>query len=154
MGACLSALALQLSPLGLGAAIAGSILPDVIDQKRAALGASPQARQRIFNRTHRGASHWFGWWLALFILCSTIRQTPLRELCAGLALGGVSHVILDMLTSRGVPLTPFSHRGNITLKFCATGSPMEYAVLGLFTIMILALLTWRYGESFGFALKL
>ena len=53
----------------------------------------------------------------------------LRPVCVGLAVGGLSHVVLDMLTPQGIPLLPFSRRNRFSLKLCKTGSFGEYAFL-------------------------
>lgn len=145
MGGLLAAISLTGSPLVIASAFVGSILPDLIDQKRAGLGKNRREQQRIFNATHRGASHWVGWWLALFIACAALPQLLLREAAAGLALGGLSHVALDMLTTRGVPLMPFTRKGSIRLRFCSTGSWKEYAFLAGMTLAVLALAAWRLG---------
>lgn len=60
-----AAFALGAPPAALAGTFAGSVMPDVVDQRIAGLF---QNRQRAFNRIHRGATHWFGWWLALWIL--------------------------------------------------------------------------------------
>lgn len=143
MGAVLAALSLTNSPLVIGSAFIGGILPDIIDQSRAKLGKNRQAQQRIFNATHRGASHWFGWWLLLLLACAALPQTLLREVAAGFALGGLSHIALDMLTVRGVPLAPFTRKGSISLRFCKTGSWKEYIFLAAVTLGALAIAAWR-----------
>ena len=50
-------------------------------------------------------------------------------MCTGLALGGLSHVVLDMLTVQGVPLLPFSRKNRFSLKLCKTGGVGEYVFL-------------------------
>lgn len=143
-GAVFGALLLQLSPLAIAAALVGGILPDIIDQKLSASGRSSKARQKIFNKIHRGPSHWFVWWLLAFLCCSSISHMPGREIAAGLALGGLSHVALDMLTSRGVPIMPFSRKGSLSLHLCSTGSWREYVFLLFLICATLYLLYSRY----------
>lgn len=117
------------------AAWAGAVLPDVLDQRLAGSAHSKRARQRAFNRIHRGATHWFGWWLALFLAAMTLPLPPLeRAGLMGLGFGGLSHVILDMLTPQGVPLQPFSRKGRFSLKLCATGSLGEYCFLAAIAV--------------------
>ena len=53
----------------------------------------------------------------------------LRPVCVGLAVGGLSHVILDMLTPQGVPFLPFSRKNRFSLKLCKTGGIGEYLFL-------------------------
>lgn len=129
-GAVVLSVALQLSPVGLAAASVGAILPDVVDQRISSLGATRKQRQRIFNRVHRGDSHWFGWWLLLFLtgfFCHMSAWTV--DLLAGVALGGLSHVFLDMLTTSGVPVLPFTRKNKLSLHLCATGKIGEYLFL-------------------------
>lgn len=127
-GAIAAGLVLQMPVLAVAAAFAGAVLPDMIDQSLSCLGHTKKQRQKIFNRVHRGNSHWFGWWLSLFVLAAAL--PPIARACvAGLALGATSHVLLDMLTTRGVPLLPFSHKGQLALGLCSTGKIGEYVFL-------------------------
>ncbi len=68
------------SPAALAGALIGSILPDMLDQRRADLSLN---RQRTFARIHRGTTHWFGWWAILFFI--TLLAPDLADL-AGEAL--------------------------------------------------------------------
>jgi inner membrane protein len=126
-----AALALGLSPGGVLAACVGAVLPDALDQRLAKLALTKRARQRVFNRIHRGVTHWFGWWLALFITAAAAAHfSPAAAgTLAGVGFGGVSHIILDMLTPQGVPLRPFSREGRFSFNLCATGSVGEYCFL-------------------------
>lgn len=118
---------------GMGAAWFGAVLPDVIDQKRAALA---RRRQRAFNRLHRGTSHWFGWWLALWALgLSGVLPGPASLAVVGLGLGALTHVALDACTTAGVPLLPLKLRrqcwGQWSLGLCRTGGVGEYIFLAV-----------------------
>lgn len=135
-GAALGALALGLPLPAIAASITGAIVPDVIDQKISGLAVTKKGRQKHFNRLHRGASHWFGWWLAAFLFSFTLPCPPLlRDVAIGFCLGILSHVLLDLLTPHGVPLTPFSQKLRIALPVCSTGKISEY----LFLFAIIAL---------------
>ncbi|MDO5536174.1 MAG: metal-dependent hydrolase [Desulfovibrionaceae bacterium] len=130
VGALAAAFWLQLPPIGLFAAWFGGILPDVFDQKLAGLFKN---RQTGFNRVHRGFTHWPGLWLG-GILASLVFLPPeaghvTRPLCVGLTVGGLSHVVLDMLTVQGIPLLPFTRKNKFSLKLCKTGGAGEYAFL-------------------------
>lgn len=128
--AVVCAIALHLPAAGVGAALVGATVPDVLDQRISGLGLGRRGRQRLFNRIHRGSTHWFGWWFALFALVLAVPMpAEARALLSGLALGGLSHVGLDMLTPQGVPLTPFSRKGRYSLGLCRTGGLGEYAFL-------------------------
>lgn len=141
-GALVGAAALGLSLPAIGGALFGSILPDVVDQKISSLGGTRKRKQRIFNRIHRGASHWFGWWLLLFAGSLSFELPQLaQELALGFGFGALTHTGLDMLTPAGVPLTPFSRRGKLKLPICATGHIGEYALL--FAMICAAICYWH-----------
>lgn len=135
VGALSAAFWLQLPVAGIAAAWFGGILPDVFDQKLAGLFKN---RQQGFNRVHRGLTHWPGLWLGFLfaaLLCLPPEGKMLtRPVCVGLALGGLSHVVLDMLTPQGIPLLPFTRKNRFSLKFCKTGGAGEYAFLALMIV--------------------
>lgn len=149
-GAILGALVMGMPWPGVAAAGAGAIFPDVIDLKVSSLGGSRAGRQKIFNRIHRGPSHWFGWWLMLLLLFPVWPLPALvRDAAAGFLLGALSHVAFDMLTPQGIPLLPFSRRGKLALPVCTTGKPGEYLFL---LLLWLAGGVW-FGEELAPALK-
>lgn len=112
---------------GILAAWAGSVMPDVLDQREA--GKALFFRQRRFNKVHRRSSHWFGWWLALCLFPFADIMGPLPgALIVGFAFGAFTHCLLDMCTKNGVPLLPFAE-SRFSLKICSTGSLAEYAIL-------------------------
>ena len=131
-----AALLAGLPPLAVGAAWMGSIAPDVIDQKIA--GLFPNER-KAFYKIHRRTTHWLGWWLAIWIAAfaapGLARLVPglteLPVLLAGLGLGGMAPVLLDMCTPSGVPLMPFSRTPRFSLNLCRTGSLGEYVFLAV-----------------------
>lgn len=132
------ALVWHLPPAGVLASCLGAVLPDMLDQRAARMTRNPQ---RTFNRIHRGATHWFGWWLAIFLLAAWLPVPPhVRAAVLGLGFGGLSHVLLDMLTPGGVPLQPFSRKRRFSLRLCSTGSIGEYvflaAMLGCFALFL------------------
>ena len=112
---------------GMLAAWAGSVMPDVLEQREA--GKALFFRQRRFNKVHRRSSHWFGWWMALCCFPFTDIMGPLPgALITGFAFGAFTHCLLDMCTKNGVPLLPFAE-SRFSLKICSTGSLAEYAIL-------------------------
>ena len=113
VGALGAGLLLHLPLAGLAACVVGGILPDVFDQKLAGLFRN---RQKAFNNIHRGFTHWPGLWLGLLL-----------AVCVGAAVGGLSHVVLDMMTPQGIPLLPFTRKNRFSLHLCKTGSLGEYA---------------------------
>ena len=124
--AVMTSFAIHQPLLGIAAAWAGSVFPDVIDQRTASRALF---RQRKFNQTHRKTSHWFGWWLLLWIYSLTGQLGPLPDaLLGGFAFGALTHTLLDMCTTKGVPLLPFGN-SRFSLKICSTGSWGEYAIL-------------------------
>ena len=138
-----AALALHLPLEGVAATCAGAVLPDVLDQRIAGLAPTRGGRQKVFNAIHRGTTHWFGWWLAICVAAFVLSPGSLgslkfgsahldslgRDALLGLGFGGLSHVLLDMLTPSGVPLTPFSRQNKLSLNLCSTGSLGEYCFL-------------------------
>lgn len=135
-GAVFLGLALGLSPAGVASASVGALVPDIVDQKVSNLGSTRAQRQRIFNKIHRGTSHWFGWWLAMLAgaFCFPLQFIP-SDALAGVAFGGLSHVALDMLTPYGVPVLPFSRKTRVSLNMCKTGSAAEYIFLGCIALL-------------------
>lgn len=93
--------------IGIGAAYLGSTVPDSIDFFLTKLGAD-------FNKIHRRHSHAWVWYaLALALLHYAAypflsRNLPwllqYKEYIAAFFLGIFSHIFLDMLTIKGVPL--------------------------------------------------
>ena len=144
VGAVGLALMLKLPAAGLLAATPGGILPDLFDQR---IAACFRSRQKAFNRIHRGFTHWPGLWLGLLALALALIPPQFSTLAApaalGLAAGGLSHVLLDMLTPQGIPLLPFTHKGRVSLKLCRTGGPGEW----LFLAAMLAGLAFWFRES-------
>lgn len=134
-GAALGAMVLGLPAHGIAAACAGAVFPDVIDQKLSGMGRTRAARQRLFNKIHRGASHWLGWWLAVFLAPFFVDMPMLaRDALSGFGMGAASHVLMDMLTPQGVPLTPFSRKGKLAMPICSTGHMGEYVFLATMLI--------------------
>ena len=132
-----SAVVLGMPMPGVLAAWGGAIAPDLLDQKRAALG---RRRQQVFNRIHRGSSHWFGWWLALWLVgVSGFLPYVAGLVAAGLGWGALTHVALDACTPMGIPVLPWSRQGKFSLRLCRTGGLGEYifllAALGLFWVL-------------------
>lgn len=124
-----AAFVLGMPVAGLAGVWAGAVLPDVLDQKRAALSRN---RQRAFNRIHRGTTHWFGWWLALWLAGLTGVLSELAgAVVAGIGFGAFLHVALDACTTAGVPVVPWSRQGKFSLGLCRTGGLGEYAFLAV-----------------------
>ena len=112
---------------GMVAAWAGSVVPDILDQREA--GKALIFRQRKFNKVHRRTSHWFGWWLLLWLFPFTEMMGPLPgALLNGFGFGAFTHCFLDMCTKNGTPLLPFGD-SRFSFKVCSTGSLGEYAIL-------------------------
>lgn len=134
-GAVLAASALGLPLPAIAAALCGAVWPDMVDQHLSKMaGNSRKSRQKAFNRLHRGASHWFGWYAALLVaICAYSLPVLARELALGFALGALSHVILDMLTPQGIPLLPFSRKGKLAAPLCVTGHWSEFFFLTIMT---------------------
>lgn len=132
-GAAIGAAALGLPAAAIALSVAGAVWPDILDQRVSRLaGSSRKDRQKMFNRIHRGASHWFGWYAGLLLVISACPLPAAARDCAvGFALGAMSHVILDMLTPQGIPLLPFSRKGKLAAPLCITGHWSEYLFLAV-----------------------
>ena len=59
-----------------------------------------------------------------------------RAVLFGAAVGGLSHVVLDMMTPQGIPLLPFSRRNRFSLHLCRTGSLGEYAMIAAMVLFM------------------
>ena len=86
-------------------------------------------------------THWFGWWLALFLVAGLLPLPPhWRAVVLGVGFGALSHIVLDMLNPTGVPLHPVSRKNRFSLRLCSTGSVGEYvflaAMLGCFALFL------------------
>lgn len=155
-------------PLLAGAAL-GSILPDAADMAIAGRNRS------LFQRIHRGTTHWAGWYLLLLVgaqfwltpsvatdLAGAVRSWLPRRLpglppdllhglhsldpallvadaLTGIALGALSHILLDALNPSGVPLSPLGGQPRLRLARIPTGSLLEM----LFLAAALGLLAWQ-----------
>lgn len=124
------AIGLGSSPLELVSILAGAVLPDVLDYTIAA--GSPE----LFARLHRGATHWFGWWLlATLVGVTSVLPMPFDGIVFGLGVGGVSHCLLDALTNSGVPLVLGRRYPRLKARLFNTGSLGELvfasAILGI-----------------------
>ncbi len=130
--AIMAAVALGMPAAGIAGAWAGSVFPDMLDRKKA--GAS-FFRQAKFNSIHRKGSHWFGWWLFIWLFSFAELLGPLPDTALrGFAFGALTHVFLDMCTVRGVPVFPAPGK-NFSLGICRTGGIGEYAILALSVIL-------------------
>ncbi len=160
---------LSLPPEILPPLLVGAVLPDMIDHAYAGAGRNRQAR---FNKVHRKASHFWGFYLVgIFVswvmvlypeiwndIAKNIFSSDLigssafrvirnygTESLLALFVGGLIHILGDMLTVSGVPLYPtFGWKRKITLNLFSTGSKKEY----IFTAILIAL-TFGFGTSEG-----
>lgn len=141
------ALAFEASPSGLFATIIGSILPDLTD-KAFAMGNKQQ-----WERIHRQASHWVGWYLLLMILglvnfplkhfaLSPIANQLLSEVMLWVGFGGITHVLLDSLNPMGIPMWPFGSKKRIGFKLISTGSFGELVFLIISISFIISQYNW------------
>lgn len=118
----------------------GSVLPDRVDMFVAGKD------RRLFQRIHRESSHWAGWFFLLLIGAQLFAgsldsgfltsrslgfpaQLLLSDLLSGVALGALSHVILDALNPSGVPLSPLGGKPRLALNLLSTGTWKETVFL-------------------------
>lgn len=119
------------SPEGLvliAGATVGGLLPD-IDHRGSYLGSKAKVASFVVNKTlgHRGATHSpiiMGVLLGLLYVQTSTKSFILAPLIIGLALGVLSHILLDCLTIAGVPLLyPFSKKKFSLLPLKSGGKP-------------------------------
>lgn len=143
-GAVIGAFALGLPLPGVALASAGAIFPDLIDQRLSRLAPTKKGRQRLFNRIHRGPSHWFGWWLMLLILAFALPgPLLLADIAAGFAFGALSHICLDTLTPAGTPLLPLPGSMRVAMPVCSTGRAGEF----IFLVLLICLGLFYFQDS-------
>ncbi len=145
-----TAIVLEMPPIAIAATFFGSVLPDIIDQKISRWSSNPQ---KTFNSIHRGLSHWFGWYALLYCFAEYAFANPrsfgidvgkeVLHILSGLGFGGLFHILLDMCTPSGVPLSPFKLKRRATLKLFSTGSVQEYMFLALAMFILVA---WGYDD--------
>jgi inner membrane protein len=116
--------------LALGAAVAGSLLPD-LDHPSSWLGRRlwPVSKPLALLLGHRGLTHSL---LAvvggLMLIRAMEPGTILSRLVEPLAVGYLSHLAADALTPAGVPLL-WPWRQRFALPVCSSGGLMEMAAV-------------------------
>lgn len=101
---------------------AGSTLPDVVEGKPPQEGAFFfNSGMRSWKKSHRGSSHWFGWYLVIAIAGFTY-----SPILAWIGIGALTHLAADALTPMGVPLYPFSKKKMLSINLFPTGGFREF----------------------------
>jgi len=122
---------LQHSPIGLGVAALGGLLPD-LDTPHSGLGRRFWPFSSLLGGRcgHRGFTHSLAGCLLLAVpaLLTSFLQRDLFPVAAGLALGFFAHIAGDWLTVGGVPLFWPSKR-----RFC---SPLAFHTGGLLDVAV------------------
>ncbi len=126
-----------LGPVGLGLAVAGSLLPDV-DHPKSWAGRRLRPVSNLVAAVfgHRGVTHSL---LALVGCWAALRYgtgVP-RAWVAPMVVGYLSHLLADLLTPGGLRLA-WPLRGTWALPLCRSGSPFEPLVVAL----VLSLAAW------------
>lgn len=119
-----------LAPVGLGLAVAGSLLPD-IDHPKSWAGRRLRPVSTLIATVfgHRGVTHSL---LALVGCWAALRYgtgVP-RAWVAPVVVGYLSHLLADLLTPGGLRLA-WPLRGTWALPLCRSGSPFEPLVVAL-----------------------
>ena len=118
-----------LSPVLLGLAITGALLPD-IDHPRSWVGRRVRPLSDVLGALfgHRGVTHSL---LALVGCAALLLHGAVpRAVAAPLAVGYLSHLVADLLTPGGLRLL-WPLRNNFALPLVRTGSPFEPLVVAL-----------------------
>lgn len=106
---------------GLAAAVLsyfGSTLPDVVEGKPPQEGGFFfKHKMGAWRKSHRGSSHWVGWYVVLALLGHHYHPSLMW-----LGIGAMTHLAADALTPMGVPLLPFSKKKMFSLNLFSTGS--------------------------------
>ncbi|AIY06518.1 hypothetical protein Plano_2553 [Planococcus sp. PAMC 21323] len=117
-----------------GAGVVGAVIPDIC-HSGSKIGRTLPALSKIINRLfgHRTFTHSLLFLaLAAFLLESFM---TIEAISAGLLVGMISHIVLDMATKRGVKLFfPFKW----TVRFpvtATTGGTSEYLVFALLSLL-------------------
>ena len=113
---------LTLNPVVIGYSILGSILPD-IDHYKSMISKFIIAPYITKVLTHRGFTHSILGFITVTL--TTIITIHRWDIVAGIAIGYISHIVADMLTSQGVQLMwPKRKRYKFPFTF-STGSEYE-----------------------------
>lgn len=132
-----------------GASLIGSLLPD-IDTPKSILGSKVPPISIIINKLcgHRNITHSIMMWLLLFapikFLFEEIDRYPFL-IYYGLLVGILSHIFLDMLTTRGVPVFVKSPR--ISLTPMKTGGAGEILVR---VVLVTCIALYSIGSATNF----
>jgi inner membrane protein len=130
-----------MSPLALGLAVSGALLPDV-DHPKSWVGRRLRPVSTVLGKLlgHRGFTHS----LAAVAGCCWLllsRGVP-RAMIAPLVVGYLSHLAGDLLTPGGLRLA-WPLKGTWALPICRSGSPVE-------PFIVAAVLAWVwYGTAVG-----
>ena len=129
-GALAAAVWFQVDTVTGVAMVGGAVLPDFAEQ------VICRGNQKLFWRIHRGILHWFGIYALLLAAAGLVPDPGVRMMLAGLALGAISHLLMDALNPTGVPLVPFRERPRLKYPLVSTGSAGEYGVLAVLAAVI------------------
>lgn len=138
MGAALWAVTAKLGganpaePQALGAAVLGSLLPD-IDHPQSWAGRKVRVISVPLSLLvgHRGITHSA---LAVIGCLMALATLGMGWMAAPIVIGYLSHLLADGLTPSGVPLL-WPSRRRFTLNLCQTGSLMEMLVVAAIAVL-------------------
>ena len=140
-GALTMAVWFQADPVITAAMLGGAVLPDFAEQ------ALCRGNRKLFLRIHRGFLHWFGIYAAMLLLAVVVPLDARQKAgLAGLAIGALSHLMLDGLNPTGVPLLPFREKPRLRWNLISTGSMGEWIFLAAL-LVLLALGGYEFGEE-------
>lgn len=126
-------------PFALSALLVGSVLPDAADR------FFSMGNQMLWEKIHRGLSHWWLLYVSLIFLIM-FAEGGLTYFLYLLFIGCLLHIFADMLTRMGVPLVnPF--KAGYGLKILTTGSLKEAAgvagfIAALYVLNFLPMPLW------------
>lgn len=138
LGSIIHLTALQMTGIEMigyyGCTIVGSLLPD-IDHPKSFISRHTLGFHYLFKKCkHRGFTHSL---LAVMILgISLCGMFGMNRAVLGVGIGYISHLLLDMLNPRGVPLGYPITKIKCRIGNIKTGENGEYIVLGIIVAVV------------------
>lgn len=113
---------------GFAGALLGSTAPDWLELPQKPTFWGTGGKRLI---PHRTLTHWWPLWVWLFISTLHMQGTLISALLEGFALGGLSHLVVDLPNPMGVPFaTPFASSRK-SLKWWRSGQH-EFLIISVF----------------------
>ncbi len=131
--------------VGTAVAAGGSLFPD-IDNQRSKIGAHAKITSRVIQSTvgHRTLFHSPIFYVILHCMAVLFLPTVLRVYVPWFTLGVCSHLALDMLNKKGIPLF-YPYRKHFHLASIRSGGVWEM-LLALLLALLMLLELWHFWQ--------